>query len=222
MTQRPEKSAELQWTSGEEGQGSIPLSGEPVFYGKVDRRTEETSVFLALNLHGEGKVDLQFPVPFLRHMLHLFAVHGHFDLTVKADGDVDVDDHHLVEDIGLCLGQVLLQALGNKRGIARYGERHTPMDETLARAVIDLSGRPTFVLLGNIPDLRIGSFPTELVREFFKSFANEGRFALHLAVLYGDNSHHMVEALFKATGAALREAVTVVSHQVPSSKGVLA
>lgn len=194
---------------------------DATFQASIIRETGETSVQLSLNLHGSGQVALDFPVPFLRHMLHLFAVHGRFDLDIRAMGDVDVDDHHLVEDIGLALGKALHQALGDKRGIRRYGERHTPMDETLARAVIDLSGRPAFVLRGNIPSERIGTFPTELVREFFKSFANEGRLALHLAVLYGENSHHMVEALFKATGAALRLAVEVVGTGVPSTKGVL-
>jgi imidazoleglycerol-phosphate dehydratase len=195
---------------------------EAAFQATVERVTAETSVALSLNLRGSGRVQHDFPVPFLRHMLHLFAAHGRFDVEVHAGGDVDVDDHHLVEDIGLCLGKALHAALGDKKGICRYGERHTPMDETLARAVVDLSGRPAFVLRGDVPAERIGSFPTELVREFFKSFANEGRFALHLAILYGENSHHMVEALFKATGAALRVAVAPdTDGAVPSTKGVL-
>lgn len=194
---------------------------DATFQASITRETGETSIQLSLNLHGSGQVALDFPVPFLRHMLHLFAVHGRFNLDIQATGDIDVDDHHLVEDIGLALGKALHQALGDKKGIRRYGERHTPMDETLARAVIDLSGRPAFVLQADIPSERIGTFPTELVREFFKSFSNEGRFALHLAVLYGENSHHMVEALFKATGAALRMAVEVEGTAVPSTKGVL-
>lgn len=193
----------------------------PTFYSEIERTTGETSVHLRLNLHGTGQARLDFPVPFLKHMLHLFAVHGQFDLDISATGDVDVDDHHLVEDIGLCLGKAISEGLGNKKGIRRYGERHTPMDETLARAVLDLSGRPAFVLLADFPSERIGSFSTELVREFFKSVANEARMALHLAVLYGDNAHHEVEGLFKAFAAALREAVTVVGQDVPSSKGVL-
>jgi imidazoleglycerol-phosphate dehydratase len=197
------------------------MSEQPQFAARIQRVTGETSVDLTLRLRGTGQAKLDFPVPFLRHMLHLFAVHGRFDLSIDATGDVDVDAHHLVEDIGLCLGKALHQALGNKRGICRYGERHTPMDETLARAVVDLSGRPAFVLLGDIPAERIGEFPTELVREFFKSFANEGRFALHLAILYGENSHHMVEALFKATAAALRMAVAEDGPGIPSTKGVL-
>lgn len=203
------------------GAGVGAAGASPRWQAAVERRTGETDVRLSLNLRGSGQAKLEFPVPFLRHMLHLFAVHGRFDLTVQADGDVDVDDHHLVEDIGLCLGKALHQALGDKRGIRRYGERHTPMDETLARAVIDLSGRPAFVLKADIPAERVGTFPTELVREFFKSFANEGRFALHLAVLYGEDSHHMIEALFKATAGALREAVSPDGDAVPSSKGVL-
>jgi imidazoleglycerol-phosphate dehydratase len=197
------------------------MSEQPQFEARIQRVTGETSVDLTLRLRGTGQATLNFPVPFLRHMLHLFAVHGKFDLSIDATGDVDVDAHHLVEDIGLCLGKAFHQALGDKRGIRRYGERHTPMDETLARAVVDLSGRPAFVLLGDIPAERIGEFPTELVREFFKSFANEGRFALHLAILYGENSHHMVEALFKATAAALRMAVAEDVPGIPSTKGVL-
>ncbi|GMA62407.1 imidazoleglycerol-phosphate dehydratase HisB [Alicyclobacillus fastidiosus] len=193
----------------------------PTFSANVARETGETTIRLSLQLHGTGEAKLNFPVPFLRHMLHLFAVHGQFDLAIDADGDVDVEDHHLVEDIGLCLGKAIAGALGNKAGIRRYGERHTPMDETLARAVLDLSGRPAFVLQAQFTNERIGTFPTELVAEFFKSVANEGRMALHLAVLYGENNHHMVEGLFKAFGAALREAVSTVDGGVPSSKGVL-
>ncbi len=200
---------------------SVSEQIKPTFQAQVERETGETSVSLKLDLHGTGKAALDFPVPFLRHMLHLFTVHGGFDLEISATGDVDVDDHHLVEDIGLSLGRAVYIALGNKAGIRRYGERHTPMDETLARSVIDISGRPAFVLIGDISDSRIGTFPTELVREFFKSFANEARLALHLAILYGENSHHMVEALFKATGAALKEAVTENGVQVLSTKGVL-
>ncbi len=191
------------------------------YQAEVVRGTRETNVRVHLGLRGSGQVTLDFPVPFLRHMLELFAVHGRFDLTVVADGDVDVDDHHLVEDIGLCLGKALHQALGDKRGIRRYGERHTPMDETLARAVLDLSGRPAFVLIGEIPAARIGTFDTELVADFFTAFATEARMALHLAILYGRNSHHMVEALFKAVGAALAEAIQPLGETVLSSKGVL-
>lgn len=193
----------------------------PTFEAKIERKTGETEIELELNLHGEGFVDLALPVPFLRHMLHLFAAHGKFDLTIRANGDIDVDDHHLVEDIGLCLGRAIHQAIGSKQGIRRYGERHTPMDETLGRCALDLSGRPAYVRKGDIPAQRIGSFAVELVDEFFKSVANEARAAIHLAVLYGENSHHMVEALFKAFGAALRQAVTVEGEWLPSTKGVL-
>ncbi|GGJ01552.1 imidazoleglycerol-phosphate dehydratase [Alicyclobacillus cellulosilyticus] len=207
-----------EWKAGQPD--SVAAGGQPR-HALIRRRTGETEVELELSLDGSGLAQLDFPVPFLRHMLHLFAAHGRFDLRVQASGDVDVDDHHLVEDIGLCLGRAIHQALGDKRGIRRYGERHTPMDETLARAVIDLSGRPAFVLQAAIPAERVGTFPTELVREFFKSVANEGRMALHLAVLYGEDSHHMIEALFKAAAAALREAVQPDTGGVPSTKGVL-
>ncbi|MBX6353250.1 MAG: imidazoleglycerol-phosphate dehydratase HisB [Thermoflavifilum sp.] len=196
------------------------MSGTPL-EARVERTTRETSIDLFLRLRGRGEADLDMPVPFLRHMLELFAKHARADLIVRATGDVEVDDHHLVEDLGLALGRAIHQALGDKRGIRRYGERHTPMDETLARAVIDLSGRPAFVMLGDIPSERVGTFPTELVREFFKSVANEARMALHLAILYGENSHHMVEALFKAFAAALRMAVEADGDEVPSTKGVL-
>lgn len=197
------------------------VDGTPTFEASIQRETGETKIDLKLNLRGAGQVNLDFPVPFLRHMLHLFAAHGAFDLDIHADGDVDVDDHHLVEDIGLCLGKAIVAALGDKRGIRRYGERHTPMDETLTRVVLDLSGRPAFVLQAAFTNERIGTFPTELVAEFFKSVANEGRMALHLAVLYGDNNHHMVEGLFKGFGAALREAVETRGQGVQSTKGVL-
>ncbi|MBX5435966.1 MAG: histidinol dehydrogenase [Alicyclobacillaceae bacterium] len=207
--------------AGQPAAGLSQPSASPPLRAAVSRTTGETSVQLELNLRGRGEARLEFPVPFLQHMLHLFAVHGRFDLTVRATGDVAVDDHHLVEDIGLCLGKALHQALGDKRGIRRYGERHTPMDETLARAVVDLSGRPSFVWQADIPAERVGTFPTELAREFFKSFAHEGRFALHLAVLYGADSHHMIEAMFKAVGAALRQATSPDGDAVPSSKGVL-
>lgn len=212
-------------TEGKESRGERDLAGQmaagPTFRAHIHRVTGETSVDLDLNLHGSGQINLDVPVPFLRHMLHLFAVHGRFDLAISASGDIDVDDHHLVEDIGLTLGQAIDQALGDKRGIRRYGERHTPMDETLARAVIDLSGRPAFVLHADFPAERVGTFATELVAEFFKSVANDGKLALHLAVLYGDNTHHQVEAVFKAAAAALAEAVRVVGGEIPSSKGML-
>lgn len=201
---------------------SIANLDNPTFNAHVYRKTGETEVDLSFNLHGTGQSQLDFPVPFLRHMLQLFAAHGRFDLTVIATGDVDVDNHHLVEDIGLVLGKALHQAVGNKAGIQRYGQRFTPMDETLARAVLDLSGRPAFVLSAQFPAQQVGTFPTELVREFFKSLTNEGRMALHLDVLYGENTHHMIEALFKAVAAALREAVTVEANSgIPSTKGVL-
>jgi imidazoleglycerol-phosphate dehydratase len=193
----------------------------PAFIAAVNRVTGETRVSLTLNVHGKGDAELVFPIPFLVHMLHLFAVHGQFDLNIHATGDVEVDDHHLVEDIGLSLGRAFYQALGDKRGIKRYGERHTPMDETLARAVVDFSGRPAFVMQADIPAQQVGTFSTELVREFWKSFANEARMALHIAVLYGENSHHMIEAVFKAVAAAIREATEDTGKGVPSTKGVL-
>ncbi|MDP9727640.1 MULTISPECIES: imidazoleglycerol-phosphate dehydratase HisB [Alicyclobacillus] len=189
---------------------------------KIVRQTGETSVELELCLDGQGQAQLDIPVPFLSHMLHLFAVHSGCDLTIQASGDIEVDDHHLVEDIGICLGRALYESLGDKVGIRRYGQRYTPMDEALARTVLDFSGRSAFVWQAEFRQDKIGQFSTELVEEFFKSVANEARMALHMAVLYGSNHHHMVEALFKSFAAALREAVTLEHHQrLLSSKGVL-
>jgi len=199
----------------------------------IARATSETEIDLTLELDGDGTAHLEMPIPFLRHMLQLFAAHGGFRLDVQAQGDTDVDAHHLTEDIGLCLGRALRVALGDKSRIARYGERHVPMDETLARAVVDISGRSACVLQAQFSRDLVGDFPTELVFEFFKSVANEAKMAIHLAVLYGDNTHHQVEALFKAFGRALAEAVTVPSAlhsevggvplgpSVPSTKGLV-
>lgn len=191
-------------------------------YGEIRRRTGETDIEVRLDLDGTGRRDLDLPVPFLRHMLDLLAQHGSFDLTVRASGDTEVDDHHTVEDIGICLGQAFRLAVGDKRGIRRYGTRYAPMDETLARAALDVSGRGFLVFRADFPAERIGSFATELVEEFFRAFAHNAGVTLHLEVLYGRNAHHMAEGLFKAFAGALREAVRVDGPpEVPSTKGVL-
>lgn len=190
---------------------------------EIERRTNETKIKLALGLDGEGKTELSTGVPFLSHMLDLFAKHGHFDLRVDADGDIEVDGHHTTEDIGICLGQALSQALGDKRGIKRYGNAFVPMDEALAQVVVDLSNRPHLEFRADIPAPMIGSFDTELVHEFLWKLAIEAKMNLHVVVHYGRNSHHIVEAIFKALGRALDEAT---SHDprvkgIPSTKGML-
>jgi imidazoleglycerol-phosphate dehydratase len=192
--------------------------------GSVSRKTNETEIKLSLNMDGSGEVAVETDVPFLNHMLDLFAKHGQFDLKVEARGDVDVDDHHTVEDIGICLGQVLRESLGDKKGIKRYASVFVPMDEALAQVVIDISNRPHFELRGiEFPSAAVGSFTVELVHEFLWKLALEARITLHVIVHYGRNTHHMVEAVFKALGRALDEATSLDPRVkgVPSTKGVL-
>lgn len=189
----------------------------------VDRKTNETNIQLSLGVDGEGFSELETGVPFLSHMLDLFAKHGQFDLTVNAKGDIEVDDHHTTEDIGICLGQALREALGDKRGIKRYGNAFVPMDEALAQVVVDLSNRPHLELRGEFPSQKVGSFDTELVHEFLWKLALEARMNLHVIVHYGHNTHHMIEAVFKALARALDEATTIDPRikGIPSSKGML-
>jgi len=189
----------------------------------VSRKTNETDIQLSLGVDGSGEVSLETDVPFLNHMLDLFAKHGQFDLKVEARGDVDIDDHHTVEDIGICLGQVLREALGDKKGIKRYASVFVPMDEALAQVVVDISNRPHFELRGEFPAANVGSFTVELVHEFLWKLALEARITLHVIVHYGRNTHHMVEAVFKALGRALDEATSIDPRVkgVPSTKGVL-
>ncbi|MBU8880931.1 imidazoleglycerol-phosphate dehydratase HisB [Bacillus sp. FJAT-29790] len=190
---------------------------------EVTRKTSETQIQLSLNIDGEGKSQLETGVPFLSHMLDLFAKHGQFDLTVNANGDTDIDDHHTTEDIGICLGQVLKEALGDKKGIKRYGNAFVPMDETLAQVVVDLSNRPHLEIRADFPSQKVGTFDTELVHEFLWKLALEARMNLHVIVHYGKNTHHMIEAIFKALARALDEATTIDPRVkgVPSSKGLL-
>jgi len=190
---------------------------------KKHRKTAETDVSVQWNLDGSGQGDIDTTVPFLDHMLHLLAAHGRFDITVRAQGDTDVDYHHLVEDLGITLGQVLDKALGDKKGIRRYGSSLVPMDESLAGVAVDLSGRPFLVFPDTFENMRIRDFDLGLFRDFFRAFVDQGRITLHVHVLYGSNSHHMIEAVFKALARALREAVARdpgVSG-VPSTKGRL-
>ncbi len=187
------------------------------------RKTAETDVSVQWNLDGSGQGDIDTTVPFLDHMLHLLAAHGRFDITVRAQGDTDVDYHHLVEDLGITLGQVLDKALGDKEGIRRYGSSLVPMDESLAGVAVDLSGRPFLVFPDTFENMRIRDFDLGLFRDFFRAFVDQGRITLHVHVLYGSNSHHMIEAVFKALARALREAVARDPRVsgVPSTKGRL-
>ncbi|MDD2321451.1 MAG: imidazoleglycerol-phosphate dehydratase HisB, partial [Geobacteraceae bacterium] len=172
----------------------------------VERVTKETRIRLSLGLDGTGDGKICTSVPFLDHMLDLFARHGLFDLQVEAQGDIDIDFHHTVEDIGIVLGEALKRALGDKMGIRRYGQATVPMDETLATAAIDLSGRPYLCFNVPLPKVKIGEFDVELVREFFQAFANTACLNLHLNLVYGENTHHIVEAWFKAFYRSLNEA----------------
>ena len=192
-------------------------------YAEIERNTGETQIKLSLDIDGEGTTELDTGVPFMNHMLDLFAKHGQFNLSVQANGDTDVDDHHTTEDIGICLGQVVKDALGSKKGIKRYGNSFIPMDETLAQVVVDLSNRPHLEFRAEFPSEKVGTFDTELVHEFLWKFALEARMNLHVIVHYGHNTHHMIEAVFKALARALDEA-TVIDPRVkgvPSSKGML-
>ncbi|HEX6284242.1 MAG TPA: imidazoleglycerol-phosphate dehydratase HisB [Pyrinomonadaceae bacterium] len=190
---------------------------------EVQRKTKETDVRVRLNLDGSGKSQISIGVPFLEHMLELFAKHGLFDLYVKCDGDLEIDDHHSVEDIAITLGQALAQALGEKAGINRYGEAVVPMDEALCRAVIDLSGRFYLVYEVQTKRQKIGNFSVELAEHFWRSFAETARFNLHIDCLRGRNTHHILEGTFKASARALRQAVERNSRitGVPSTKGSL-
>ncbi|WP_153125323.1 imidazoleglycerol-phosphate dehydratase HisB [Peribacillus tepidiphilus] len=190
---------------------------------QIVRKTNETDIKLMLEIDGEGQSDLETGVPFLSHMLDLFTKHGHFNLKVDAKGDIEIDDHHTTEDIGICLGQALVKALGDKKGIKRYGNAFVPMDEALAQVVVDLSNRPHLELRAEFPSQKVGSFDTELVHEFLWKLALEARMNLHVIVHYGHNTHHMIEAIFKALGRALDEATSIDPRVkgIPSTKGML-
>jgi len=191
--------------------------------GQIDRKTKETNIHLELLLDGQGLIEVYSGVPFLDHMLTLFAVHGFFDLKLKAEGDLEVDAHHTVEDIGICLGKCLSEALGDRQGIRRYGQAVVPMDEACASVVLDLSNRPYLVYQAPPLIPEIGQFETELVPEFFRAFCQNGGVTLHIQGLYGSNTHHIVEAIFKAWGRALDQATRRDERRsgVPSSKGII-
>jgi imidazoleglycerol-phosphate dehydratase len=185
------------------------------------RTTNETDIRVSLNLDGTGEYQIATGIPFFDHMLAQLARHGHFDLEITAKGDLEIDGHHTVEDVGWVLGQAFLEAGGDRRGIARFAHAYVPLDEALTRVVIDLSGRPYFVYKVDFKAARIGDLQTELVEEFFKAFVQEGRFNLHIESLYGRNQHHIAETIFKATARALHLATRVEHSAIPSTKGVL-
>jgi imidazoleglycerol-phosphate dehydratase len=190
----------------------------------LERITKETQIKLSVNLDGSGQRKIATPLPFLNHMLDTVARHGLFDLEIEATGDVEVDGHHTVEDVGICLGQAFKQALGDKKGLVRFGSATVPMDETLVTAATDFGGRAAFVYHADMVKGRwIGDFDAELAREFFGGFASTALCNLHLEVRYGENAHHIVEALFKAFARALRAAVAIDPREggVPSTKGTL-
>lgn len=190
----------------------------------VQRRTKETDISLALDLDGSGRAHVDTPLPFLSHMLDSLARHSLFDLRVSASGDVDVDPHHLVEDVGLCLGRALLQAIGDRLGMMRFGEATLPFDEALVRCYVDLGGRPAFVYKVEVAPGRIGTFDVELAEVFFSAVASEARMNLHLILEYGKNRHHIVEGCFKSFARALERAVLIDPRRegdLASTKGTL-
>ena len=190
----------------------------------VTRNTAETKITVEINLDGTGAYDNQTGVGFFDHMLDQLARHSLIDMTVRCDGDLHIDDHHSVEDVGIALGQALTQAMGDKKGIVRYGAGLLPMDDALVRAALDLSARPFLVWNVEMPTDKIGTFDTELVREFFQAFSTHGGITLHVDQLHGINSHHIAEAAFKAVARALRDALETdprKSDEIPSTKGAL-
>ena len=191
---------------------------------QINRKTAETDIMLSLNLDGTGKGEIDTGCGFLNHMLTLFAKHGRFDHTVKCVGAVDVDDHHTAEDIGICLGDAFAEALGDMRGIVRYGNMTLPMDEALILSAVDISGRGKFVHDLKIPTEKVGTFDTELVFEFFEAFVRRANMTLHVRELAGENSHHIIEGAFKSVARSLRMAVKIdpeTAGEIPSTKGVL-
>ncbi|MCS6776810.1 MAG: imidazoleglycerol-phosphate dehydratase HisB [Chloroherpetonaceae bacterium] len=190
---------------------------------RIERQTTETQIVLSLDLDGQGQADIQTGIGFLDHMLTLLTRHALLDLTVRATGDLHVDAHHTVEDVGICLGRALTAALGDRAGIQRYGHMTLPMDEALVSATIDLSGRPFFVWQGELPREHLGAFPSELTQDFWHAVAVNAGMNLHIQCHYGRNTHHLIEGTFKAFARALRQAVAIDPRMsgVPSTKGVL-
>ncbi len=191
---------------------------------EIKRKTKETDIYLSLNLDGKGDSEVQTGCAFLDHMLTLFARHGKFDLTVKCQGDIDVDFHHTTEDVGICLGQAFKEALGEKKGIVRYGDAVIPMDEALILSAIDFSGRSYLVIDLKVKAAKVGDFDTELVEEFWMAFASNAGCTLHIREFCGNNAHHVIEGAFKSVARSCRMAVAIdekFADSVPSTKGVL-
>lgn len=190
---------------------------------KILRKTAETDISIAINLDGKGSGKISTTVAFIDHMLNLFARHGLFDLVIKGKGDTHIDDHHLIEDMGICLGSAVNKALGDKKGIVRYGSATVPMDESLCSVAIDISGRPYLIYNVEFKSKKINTFDFSLIREFFKSFSDHSGMTLHINLIYGKNNHHMAEAIFKAFALALRKAVTIHGRieGILSTKGSL-
>lgn len=203
--------------------GSLMTKEERSRTATIERSTAETDISLSLTIDGSGKSSISTGVGFLDHMLTLFSVHGSFDLSVSATGDLEVDDHHTVEDIGICLGQAFYNGLGDKGGINRYGFSYVPMDETLARVVVDFSNRPYLHYGVDLSDQKVGTFDTILAKEFLRALALHGGMTLHVDLVHGENAHHIIEAVFKALGRAVNEATALRegSTTVLSSKGSL-
>ena len=192
--------------------------------GNIDRKTNETDIKLSVDLDGGGKADVATGCGFLDHMLNLFARHGRFDLTVKCVGDTYVDYHHTVEDIGISLGKAFKEALGDKKGIVRYGDTTLPMDESLILSAVDISGRGGLYYALEIPTQKVGDFDTELVKEFMIALSSNSRMTLHFKMFHGENSHHIIEGMFKALARALKEAVAIdekYALEIPSTKGTI-
>ncbi len=201
-----------------------PARKKDMRHAKVSRSTAETKIEVEIGLDGQGRAEIETGVGFLDHMLNLFARHGLFDLVVKAKGDTHIDDHHTVEDVGIALGEAFAKALGDKKGICRYGDVRLPMDEALALVAVDVSGRPFLVFEAPFAASRISGFDTQLVREWFQAFAMNARITLHADISHGVNDHHLAEALFKGLARALRQAVALdprEADRVPSTKGAL-
>jgi len=198
--------------------------GNQVRTSIVHRQTKETKVTVEINLDGQGDCTCQTGIPFLDHMLHQLSSHGLLDLGIQAEGDLEIDDHHTNEDVGITLGQAFTKALGDRKGIMRFGHFVAPLDESLVEVVLDFSGRPHLNYGLQIPTQRVGTYDTQLVQEFFRAFVNHAQLTLHIRQLDGINSHHIIESTFKAFARAIRMAITIDprrAHTIPSSKGVL-
>ena len=188
---------------------------------QINRKTNETNTILDIDLDGEGISNIQTNIGFFNHMIDLLAFHSNININLNADGDIDVCDHHLIEDVGIALGKCMNEALGERRGIKRYGTFFLPMDEVLVMVSVDISGRSYLHFEGDFKRENIGDFSTEMVKEFFRAVAFNAGITLHIRVLYGENDHHKIEGIFKAFGRALKEAITIEGNSIPSSKGVL-